>query len=280
MNGNNFFNEISKKSQFKKGFYFEIFVQNLLKVHLEKQNKTYVSEYFSNNCHLDGYAEFGIDTVEEPVAFEIESISIINKSQTSGFINNVNSVLKVMQIKCFILICPAISSEIHQYILNRFSDSEIKIIIWDIVNLNQLIDLHRKDADNITNNLFKLGVENDIRKDEENNWEKRREVIIKEIREGYKKGAFSLFLGSGVSCSAGFPDWNQLLKHLYASYVNKVFNDKTISNEDLQLITQKIIDINNGSAIANARYLREGLSQGKSDNSFVKAIKEALCEGC
>ncbi|MFK2369406.1 hypothetical protein ACIXNN_13560 [Bacteroides fragilis] len=91
--------------------------------------------------------------------------------------------------------------------------------------------------------------------------EKSRLDILNEIKKAYKKGNISLLLGAGVSCSAGFPNWGTLLNSLYANFVNKVFNNDVVSDDTLQSITKKFIEINNSSTLAAARYLKAGLSQ-------------------
>lgn len=83
-----------------------------------------------------------------------------------------------------------------------------------------------------------------------------------------------MLLGAGVSCSAGFPNWGTLLNSLYANFVNKVFNNDVVSDDTLQSITKKFIEINNSSTLAAARYLKAGLSQKDNDVHFITAVKK------
>lgn len=134
-----------------------------------------------------------------------------------------------------------------------------KIIFWDNKKIDELIEENADAIESIVNSLFKLDIENEIRKSSDD-WKKSRLDILNEIKKAYKKGNMSLLLGAGVSCSAGFPNWRTLLNSLYANFVNKVFNNDVVADETLQSITKKFIEINNSSTLAAARYLKAGLS--------------------
>ena len=66
-------NQINFRSNPKSALYFELFIQNLLKLHLEKQGKQFISDYVIDGNRLDGYSKNGIGNYEGPVAFEIYS---------------------------------------------------------------------------------------------------------------------------------------------------------------------------------------------------------------
>lgn len=65
-------NQINFRSNPKSALYFELFIQNLLKLHLEKQGKQFISDYVIDGNRLDGYSKNGIGNYEGPVAFEIK----------------------------------------------------------------------------------------------------------------------------------------------------------------------------------------------------------------
>ena len=65
-------NQINFRSNPKSALYFELFIQNLLKLHLEKQGKQFISDYVIDGNRLDGYSTNGIGNYEGPVAFEIK----------------------------------------------------------------------------------------------------------------------------------------------------------------------------------------------------------------
>ena len=86
-----------------------------------------------------------------------------------------------------------------------------------------------------------------------------------------------MFLGAGVSSSAGMPDWNTLLNSLFVSYLTKEFNQQTnISDDDIKQIVERLNTIDEPSALMAARYLRKGLSREPEIKEFTKTITDNL----
>jgi len=135
----------------------------------------------------------------------------------------------------------------------------------------------KKHATTIASNLFSLRLETAVSK-ETGDWEKEREERIGLLIDFYERGQFALFLGAGVSSSAGMPDWNTLLNSLFVSYLTKEFTTNTnISDEDIKQIVIRLNEIDEPSALMAARYLRKGLSKEASEaREFTNIITDNL----
>lgn len=271
MNIENVISQINNGSSPRIGFYFGLFIQNLLKIHLEKQGKDFTVEYPISKYKLDGYSKDGIDQYEGPVAFEVKYFRHPTSLMVKSVVEQMTHILNLTEIKYIIIICPTVTDRMREVIQNE----NPKFILWGTPEINKLIEINKEKAENIANSLFKLEIEKELKR-EDNDWKKSREELLTSIKKSYKKGNFSLLLGAGVSCSAGLPNWGTLLNSLYANFVNKTFNDDVIENDTIEAITDKFIEINNSSTLAVARYLKAGLSQKDDDALFLSAVKEAL----
>lgn len=271
MNIEDIINQINSGGNSKRGLYFELFIQNLLKLHLEKQGKHFVAEHPIGNYRLDGYSKDGIDHYEGPVAFEAKYLRNPNPMIIKFVINQMIHILDFNNIKYLILICPIDSERMKKF----FKNENPRLILWGVTEINELIDENKEKAKYIANSLFKLEIEKELERSDDD-WKKSREELLNSVKKAYKKGNISLLLGAGVSCSAGLPNWKTLLNSLYANFVNKIFNNDIVDNDTIEAITNKFIKINNNSTLAVARYLKAGLSQKDDDALFISAVKEAL----
>ncbi|MFN7252944.1 MAG: SIR2 family protein [Anaerobacillus sp.] len=116
---------------------------------------------------------------------------------------------------------------------------------------------------------------------EQSNWIKKREDYLEEIRDFFRRDQLSLFIGSGVSTSAGFPGWGALLDKLNASLIRhmcsknfggKLF-EKKIDEREKKSLTELLKHLNDDSPITNAYFLESALN---SPAAFSKRIREAL----
>ncbi|GAB7211930.1 SIR2 family protein [Dickeya oryzae] len=109
-------------------------------------------------------------------------------------------------------------------------------------------------------------------------WRRERDEILERLKACYSKGQFSLFLGAGISSSAGMPDWNTLLNSLFVTYLTQEFNgDVAMSDKDVNDIVNRLNGINEPSALMAARYLRKGLSKSDGEaKEFIEAVTKNL----
>lgn len=88
-----------------------------------------------------------------------------------------------------------------------------------------------------------------------------------------------MFLGAGVSSSAGLPDWDTLLNSLFVSMLTEAgTTEKRIDNEQLSSIVKRLRQVDGPSALMLARYIRRGLSagSGSEQNEFIRSVTDQL----
>jgi hypothetical protein len=103
-------------------------------------------------------------------------------------------------------------------------------------------------------------------------WEEMNKQYIKELKESYDKNGLVLFLGAGVSSSAGMPDWEALISKLITDVIGKgLSNGLDASDDEIQIIANELQKINSFSPLVEARYLRDSF-----EDEFEKKISENL----
>lgn len=135
----------------------------------------------------------------------------------------------------------------------------------------------------INNNLVSLIEDQEIseninpttRKEE---WRTRRNDHIQKIKQDLRSNKLALFLGAGVSRSAGIPTWDILLEKINASVYQemkksegKLKNFKTTREEDI-LLTNLLSQLGDDSPIINASFLESNLGE----MSLPKEVHKAL----
>ncbi|REC53636.1 hypothetical protein DRF62_12640, partial [Chryseobacterium piscium] len=144
---------------------------------------------------------------------------------------------------------------------------------------NSIAYTHRTETKRIIDNIFSLRIEQVIENDNKD-WKDEREDIIISLIECFKNRQFSLLLGAGVSSSAGMPTWANLLNSLFVSYLSNEFDkSKSVTNDEVKEIVNRLNNIDQQSALMAARYLRKGLSKQQiNDETFIKTITKSLYE--
>ena len=103
-------------------------------------------------------------------------------------------------------------------------------------------------------------------------WKDLRKDIIEEASMVVNQGNNALFLGAGVSTSAGMPKWSELLKNLMSEV--KALKGDTLK-AFMELDTQIYSDCGDSNLIM-ARYLETAILQGDKNADFMKLIQEHL----
>lgn len=265
-----------------KSYYsFETFVQHLLKHHIESQEKRFLISNESMR-YGDAFAPDGFDQFDGPILIEIKfnltrvpvrhflekSIYRLLNEYTE---NNFKDVL--------IISAKPISEKFIFRVEEELSRTNLpfKVIFWGPADLNKIASKNRKVVNKIANNLFALRLSSAISKPIRD-WKNEREEIIENLKSCYKKGQFSLFLGAGVSSSAGMPDWNTLLNSLFVTYLTQEFDDDgATGDKDISDLVSRLNSIDEPSALMAARYLRKGLSKGDGEaKEFIDAVTKNL----
>ncbi|MCO8167838.1 SIR2 family protein [Pseudomonas sp. 21LCFQ02] len=268
-------------------FAFETFIINLLKHHLALQKKPLLITEWQD--HLgDALAPEGIDGFEGPVVFEIKlnlesSRKKFIDAQISRFIdyNKINYSEARPKNLIFISAKP-LSKEFRSIMPAGFqvsADYYVGITYWGPEDINKIVSQHRAKTTEIVNNLFSLRIEATVTK-KASSWNAERAGILAKLKESYNRGQFTLFLGAGVSSSAGMPSWDNLLNSLFVAYLTREFDkDKAIDGSDISELVSRLNKVSESSALMGARYLRKGLAGNSAEtHSFVDAITKSLYE--
>jgi hypothetical protein len=262
-------------------YYFETFVHHLFKHHIESQNRTFLIPKEHSRLD-DAVAPEGFDAFEGPTLVEIkfnlaaDPVRAFLHTLTHQFFNEYEnhrfSNLLVISAKP---IPEKMVAKYREELEHRHLPFDV--IFWGPGELNKIASKHRRVVNNIIDNLFELRLESAI-SHPSRDWRQEREAIVEKIRDSYTKGQFSLFLGGGISSSAGMPDWKTLLNSLFVAYLTEEFDgDVAINDRDIGKLVNRLNSIDEPSALMAARYLRKGLSRRDSEaQEFIDAITQSL----
>ncbi len=267
-------------------FPYETFILNLLKHHLSLQGKALIP----NDSHIlpgDAIAPDGIDEIEGPVLFEIKFNLENGPKQLKDvwmrrFFESIHQKQLEAPPKNIIFIsAKPLSKKYKSEMPLAFgtADGSSSILYWGPEEINKIVSQHRAKTSEIVKNLFSLRLEAAVNK-QSKNWRDEQKLIIEKLKENYERGQFSLFLGAGVSSSAGMPNWDNLLNSLFIAYLSREFDkDNAIDNSDIKDLVDRLNKVSESSALIGARYLRKGLTGGSAEtNNFVDAITKSLYE--
>ncbi|WP_135556458.1 SIR2 family protein [Paenibacillus cymbidii] len=117
--------------------------------------------------------------------------------------------------------------------------------------------------------------------DPQPDWKVKREEYVGQIRNVFQRDQLSLFLGAGVSTSAGFPSWDALLEKLNDAVVRQMSTKKfggklctaSVNETDKQLMANLLSKLRDESPIINAFFLESTIN---SRSAISKYIREAL----
>lgn len=262
-------------------YSFETFILNLLKHHLEKQNKELLLK-IESEYPGDALAPLGFDDFDGPTFIEIK-FNLAKQSRKilldKLFYQLSSNDLTSQRFHLLFISAKPIPSKIREnfaFQLENYSRHCI-VHLWGPEEINRIASQHRAKVNEIVNNLFALRLESAVSKSA-SDWRHERDKIVDKLRDNYIKGQFSLFLGAGVSSSAGMPDWNTLLNSLFVSYLTQEFdNDGDLSDSDIGELVDRLNSIDEPSALMAARYLRKGLVKNNSEEEeFTTAITRNL----
>lgn len=265
------------------GFYsFETFILNLLKIHVKNQGKElHVTD--SHRTSVDAIVPDGFDELDGTTVIDIKLN--FGRMMPRAYFERIfrpNQEFLELEPKYYLVINGRpINEKMKSRYVSEFNAfyPNLELIIWGPEEINSVAYKHRTETKKIVDNIFSLRIEQVIENDNLN-WKDEREKIIVSLIETFKNRQFSLFLGAGVSSSAGMPNWNKLLNSLFVSYLTNEFDkSKNISDIDINEIVDRLNQVDEQSALMAARYLRKGLSKQQiNDNTFVKTITRSLYE--
>ncbi|MBF4508614.1 SIR2 family protein [Flavobacterium sp. JLP] len=265
------------------GFYsFETFILNLLKVHLKTQERElHVSD--SHTTSIDAIVPKGFDDFNGSTIIDIKLNfgRMLPRIYFEKLFRPSQEFLELDPKYYLIINGRSINQRLKYKYISEFKllYPNIELVIWGPEEINSIAYKHRAETKKIVDNIFSLRIEQVIENDNID-WKDEREKIILSLIETFKNKQFALFLGAGVSSSAGMPNWNKLLNSLFVSYLTNEFDkSKNISDDDITEIVDRLNQVDEQSALMAARYLRKGLSkQQVNDDTFVSTITNSLYE--
>ncbi len=265
-----------------KSYYsFETFIQNLFKHHIEEQGKEFI---IPNEKHRfgDGFAPSGFDDFDGPTLIEIKfNLASGNYHHVIDRIikNSLHEFLDTQFKTLLIITAKSVPNVILKSVSEHINNCQLPFLVkvWGPVELNKIVSKNQKIVKNISKNLFSLRLASAISKSP-GDWIRERGEIVDKLKVSYNKGQFSLFLGAGVSSSAGMPNWNTLLNSLFVTYLAKEFdNDIAIGDQDINELVNRLNTVDEPSALMAARYLRKGLSKSDVEaKEFIRAVTNNL----
>lgn len=263
-------------------YTFEAFVLNILKYHIELQGKTFEVCADWRYAAADALAREGFDDFAGITAIEVKLSVSRNSWRTliERLHRHFSSTSTSIKINNLVVVCGReVSNETKKILMAEAANEALpfKIHLWGLDELSKIVNKHKAKANEISKNLFSLRLASAAEKTTID-WRLDRDRIKSQLKDCYQKGQFTLFLGAGVSSSAGMPDWNTLLNSLFVTYLTKEFNgDTTASDHAIGQIVARLGHVDEPSALMAARYLRKGLTKSnKTAEEFNAAITKNL----
>ncbi len=258
------------------GYYLlESFLLQLLKLEADSQNKPLQLEDLRSHSRYDAFAPNGIADVPGPLAIEI--VQVLSPKRLDSEIHHHESFRSNDDEKLLIVSFREMAKN-SKYVQHLKERSDGRVFFWGAEEVQALLDKHSEAAAALSKNMFSIRFQRAISKSPENWKEKRTEVLAK-VFEHYRSGRFSMFLGAGVSSSAGLPDWDTLLNSLFVSMLTEGGGaEKKIDNEQVSSIVKRLRQVDGPSTLMLARYLRRGLSagSGSEQSEFIRSVTEQL----
>lgn len=266
-----------KLSSYGTGGYYlvESFLIKLLQAEARDKKQEFVHSSSSNIATFDAFAPHGFGTIQGPVSIEIvRSLSpnriIKEANRYSNSARETNSSLLLISLTSF-------SKSIIPFVAKSFP-ATTSVHLWGPNEIQALIDRHPEAASNLADNLFSNRFRVALESNTED-WKKQREDVINAVRDQYRSGRFSMFLGAGVSSSAGLPDWDTLLNSLFVSMLTEdSAGSKNTDSEQISSIVKRLRQIDGPSALMLARYIRKGITTDSptEQGKFIDAVTSQL----
>jgi len=91
-------------------------------------------------------------------------------------------------------------------------------------------------------------------------WKEKNERYINELKKSYYMNGLVLFLGAGVSLSAGMPDWETLISKLIVDMIDEELSKGLdVFDDEIQIMSSELKKIHGFSPLLEARYVRASL---------------------
>lgn len=266
---------------------FETFVNQLLILHLAKQEKVLETGTIGLSRHgskveLDAFAREGFDCFSGPTIIEVKFHTRIS---TLALLSTIKRILAYAsdefdKFNILIICVTPVEMEMQDRIQSMVSCQGMKkLVFWGPEDIEKLAVEFPDQTNIILDSISHLTPKKTLAPSSDN-WTLVREGRLKCLADAYHNKEFSLFLGAGVSASAGMPAWSDLINSLYVKAVNKS-SDETyeMDSADLSQLAQQVRRFNDRNPIIDARHIRRKLSTSVTDDSeFIEAVRKTLYE--
>jgi hypothetical protein len=136
---------------------------------------------------------------------------------------------------------------------------DFKVYFLDHRFVDNLINIYNKNIFDLRSDAFESKVRNTLHASKRD-WKVERDHILSDLVSAYQGGQFSLFLGAGVSASAGMPDWETLINSLFVDFLNDAGDASSgRKSRDFESLVVRLNALNDPSTLMSARYIRKGL---------------------
>ncbi|APW43405.1 SIR2 family protein [Rhodoferax saidenbachensis] len=266
-----------KLSSYGTGGYYlvESFLIKLLQAEAQAKKQDFVHSSGSNIATFDAFAPNGFGDIHGPVSIEI--VRALSTNRVIKEANRFSSATKEASTSLLLISLTKYSHNLVPFIKKNFP-AAASVYLWGPSEIQSLIDRHPTTASNLAENLFSNRFRVALESNAED-WKTQREGVINAVRDQYKSGRFSMFLGAGVSSSAGLPDWDTLLNSLFVSMLTEdVAGTKNTDSEQISSIVKRLRQIDGPSALMLARYIRKGITTDSptEQGKFIAAVTTQL----
>ncbi len=267
---------------------FEALVLRLLDVNLSQEHKPFSRHvFFSSGFRLHGIAEEGVAGLPGPTVVEVKARSRATQAITKHSLQKLKMYIQGGDFRSVLFVVsttlnPRDRSRLHERLadVDTFRSRNIQFEFWDLNNLAPLVQQYAEYVSDVLPGIEEVAVANVIDrslKSVPEEWKEKREQHIDKLRRAFTKDELTLFLGAGVSQSAGLPGWDLLLSKLFVRLVEKELPAKVaaspVTDSERQVVAKRLSEQHKSSPLLVARYLRSGLG-----DSFEDAVSEALYE--
>lgn len=259
------------------GYYLiESFLIKILQAEASSRKQEFIYSAGSNIASFDAFAPNGFSDISGPVSIEIVKALSANRILKESSIYSI--VEKNSNTKLLLISLTNFNSNAKLLAKKSFPASA-NIYLWGPTEIQSLIDRNPETAAKLEDNLFLNRFQVAIESNSAEDWKQQREDIVDAISGEYKSGRFSMFLGAGVSSSAGLPDWDTLLNSLFVSMLTEDASDsKSTDAEQTSSIVKRLRQIDGPSSLMLARYLRKGITTNSAveQEKFIEAVTTQL----
>ncbi|OAJ62818.1 hypothetical protein A6V36_20470 [Paraburkholderia ginsengiterrae] len=269
-----------RRNQIADAHNFEAFALELLSFHVKNQNKPFELGR-TGRSDFDAFASDGFDEFNCPVI--VECMLAISRQRYRAAIERALRFIDERRSKGellgrLVVLFVVEQQELKETVLGIHAEQaknrEVETKIWTWSQLEHLAQLYPERSNEILDNLLPLRVRNVVN-NLDADWRSGRQSRVSELWDRFHTGQFSLFLGAGVSSSAGMPDWNTLLNALFVTYLAN--GASSVDEQETLRLVKRMNIVDGHSALVAARYLRKGIGGNSADSgAFKVAIREAL----